>query len=599
MEICQKVDASRIIRRMEISLNQTWYDAIVNNDLESAQTVLESHRGDPEEIDTLLNGGFTDDIKDDLPKTTMKYIWSCNKGEHLANMEINQPWHLAAVFGSTDVLKYLYDEGVNVQQVNESGANIINCLISVCVKEPTLENKMIQVFNFLVNLLKTEEMKDLLLHEHKFNYNCLEEATFLGTFDFANTILHTPGFMIHRSQDTVHEDIWLDVTKYESTKAGWCDIISSPLYLMKFISLENAESEKAKQYILQPIIQQYVEAKLYVVKPVLIMWMLFQFTLLTIHMFTSVFSDFGQKAISSSVTKPCGFVMDMSSSTAGLILTWISLILYSLLIIMIFVRLVISLVNATYSTKTMLQFRNPFKGRYASHEMTFVMSNLLQSFSILLFDIFLLINYYNQTNMISREVLEVLNVFNVLGTIHCIFFYGQYFSQLKDLTYCALLMVRDLIKVSFLIGFFFISFYFSLGYILNRYDTNQCDPHFDKPSTALYTIFKMMFNMHNSDVISGSHTGYAITHIIVVSVNSILLLNLLIAIYSDSTSYIHRNREVIEMVQMVSFAMANAHLWKYATDKFYKERKKKHFVEHDGKIYVHVRTFSGKISNQH
>ena len=229
--------------------------------------------------------------------------------------------------------------------------------------------------------------------------------------------------------------------------------------------------------------------------------------------------------------------------------------------------------------------------------MSFTFWHWMTLIGTLLFNIFILINHYNKRNVLPRELLEILNSSNMLWVIYSLLYFGQYFDQMRQLCYCALMMTRDLLKLAALMLFFFVSFYFSLGFILNRHELNLCDPDFDDPFVAFYTIFKITLNMHKSDIISGSYTGYAITHIVVVAVNAFLILNLLIAVYSDSTSYINRNLEVIDGVMNLSFALEQETVWKWMIDKFFQVRKLKYLCEHEGKLYVHIKKFSVKIQN--
>ena len=138
-----------------------FFSAIISNDVGSVLETLGAHTGNNKE---LLNGIFVSNDGTDFGIDSTK-VWSKNKHHLMVSTEINRPWHLAAAFGATDVLKILYDNGVDVNSVNVDGANAINCLIAVGVTNPTLEERMRDTYVFMTKLLTTSELRNLLAHE--------------------------------------------------------------------------------------------------------------------------------------------------------------------------------------------------------------------------------------------------------------------------------------------------------------------------------------------------------------------------------------------------------------------------------------------------
>ena len=95
------------------------------------------------------------------------------------------------MFGTTDVLRVLYREGVKVNQLNKQGGNVINCMIAVSVLETTLEEKMTEIYNFISKMLNTDELKDLLFHKSIGNMNSLEQCAGLRVLHLFTAILNT------------------------------------------------------------------------------------------------------------------------------------------------------------------------------------------------------------------------------------------------------------------------------------------------------------------------------------------------------------------------------------------------------------------------
>ena len=119
---------------------KAWYDAITNDDVGEAEAILWA--ADDAEKHRLINGRLIDDAEHSK-QCMMSGVMSANKRRHLVNMDVNRPWHLAAVFASTNVLKKLYEGGVDVEQRNKQGGNIVSCLIATSVLDGTLQNKMV------------------------------------------------------------------------------------------------------------------------------------------------------------------------------------------------------------------------------------------------------------------------------------------------------------------------------------------------------------------------------------------------------------------------------------------------------------------------
>ena len=108
------------------------------------------------------------------------------------------------------------------------------------------------------------------------------------------------------------------------------------------------------------------------------------------------------------------------------------------------------------------------------------------------------------------------------------------------------------------------------------------------PSTdLLFSTFMIMLNMINLRDIEGPEPVSLYSfHIFYVFMMSILLLNFLIAVFSDSVNNVNQNHDVICDIQMLSVIFAVEERVQWLLRRWYIYHSKKCFMWQDGKIYL-------------
>jgi hypothetical protein len=230
----------------------------------------------------------------------------------------------------------------------------------------------------------------------------------------------------------------------------------------------------------------------------------------------------------------------------------------------------------------------------ASNGMSFLMTNWLMSVTVLVVCCLILINYFNGYPVVPRAVFEIFNTLNMLWITYSFLYFGQYFSQLRYLMYCALLMGKDMLRFAFLWLMFYLPSYFSFSYVLNRHHLNLCTEGYDSMIKAFYTNFRIILNLQEFNVSSESFVGYATAHMINIAINVFLLINLLIAVFSDSVSYVNRNYEALDLIQQLNFAIGNEVFVKFLSKFFFKTRQESYFIKQNDRLYLHARVLSSK-----
>ena len=140
-----------------------------------------------------------------------------------------------------------------------------------------------------------------------------------------------------------------------------------------------------------------------------------------------------------------------------------------------------------------------------------------------------------------------------------------------------------------------LSFPFGLSFIviLNRYHFNLCHPDSDGIFMQLYTNFRILLNMEPvSNFGLTNITGFIVTHYIFIALNSFLILNLLIAVFSDSVSFVNSNSETLLVIQKLSFAVSFADSFSQIIFRQFFKRNNKYFIQEGENTYLHVRVLS-------
>ncbi len=96
-----------------------------------------------------------------------------------------------------------------------------------------------------------------------------------------------------------------------------------------------------------------------------------------------------------------------------------------------------------------------------------------------------------------------------------------------------------------------------------------------------------MINLREIDITETS--SLYLIHVIYVFIVSVLLLNFLIAIFSDSVNIVNENHDVIHDVQRLSIVhtVEQRALWLFR--RLYFRFHRKHFLHKDGRVYLGVR----------
>jgi hypothetical protein len=239
------------------------------------------------------------------------------------------------------------------------------------------------------------------------------------------------------------------------------------------------------------------------------------------------------------------------------------------------------------------------RARRTSNAPFFKKTQLLCSIFVIAFCSCLLVNQFLNSSPIKREHFEILNAIVLTLMSFTLLFYGQIFFPMRHLVFSVFMMIYDLLNFVFLWLMLSAPFGLCFLFVLSRPHLGLCHANYDGLFNSLYTNFKIILNMEPVDNFGLSNTyGLAVTHVLFVGVNVLLLLNLLIAVFSDSIAFVNNHAEILQTVQKLSFSLAFSQTFaSIAWSKFTKSKSKNLIYEKE-KVFLHVRLLAPKPRSQ-
>ncbi len=90
------------------------------------------------------------------------------------------------------------------------------------------------------------------------------------------------------------------------------------------------------------------------------------------------------------------------------------------------------------------------------------------------------------------------------------------------------------------------------------------------------------------EIVGSEHTALAVLHFIFVFMVSILLLNFLIAVFSDSVNIVNQNHDVVYNIQQLSVILTVERRVQWLFRKWYICMSKKCFDWEDNKVFLTI-----------
>ena len=237
-----------------------WLQAIINDDGNTAQTILNSQ----------YMPGSTLTLRGVIYKKhhVLKHIQSQCVLSASTYIPDNA-WCLAAVFDSRRVLQVMRDFGVPVIQANPYGNTFLHCIIAnASLQSEDGESQCIKTITYMKSIMSDGDFKQILLTENKDSLRPLELAAHLGTFIIFRHLFETNSLYMTKTQDLGFYSVQhYDITEYVHGRR----LYNSPLYLMFQLEQRKLEHKSTRYMYLSDPMKTWAAAVTHCNMPIIIM----------------------------------------------------------------------------------------------------------------------------------------------------------------------------------------------------------------------------------------------------------------------------------------------------------------------------------------
>ena len=539
-----------------------WLCALMTDDVDTVQYMVNNC---DEETKNILLGGWISD----------KEFWQCCNSHDVNNHQITavqRPWCLAAVCGSCKVVAELYKAGIDVSQLDKMGNNIIHSLIIYASRQHELLH--LDMYNYIASLVPHNKLISLLLTENTDGLRPVELAAHFHTLRLLDAILKTPGLYLSRKVCCATLCMnYYDVTDYESLQDSRPKT-RNLLFLLTFLRNNKLADPYTKEAYTSGLIGQWIAYQKKVFMPLILMWLFFRTVLLLLALFPTMTSvDDGSRNCGIHL----GFPRNVSLVTPFILVVFATLsIVYDMLEISRFGR----------ASPHWMKKYVPIKGNLVVRYYFYRICQFLNNLGIFVSCINKIAAHYWEP--ILPAFVDTYMAFMVAwGLIWSLLFFVQLSPIFGTYVIATQRMLLNLIRFSFIILIFFLPSAIMLPRMISVDENGNCPIEFNSFSATFYTTFTVFLNMVDlKSFKSPSMDGLQLFHVGFVIMIAVLLLNFLIAIFSNSYDEVSSHKEVIHSIQWLSVTTTIDYRIPNLLRPLLDKLKRRYFFYSEGRVYI-------------
>ena len=578
-----------------------WREAIASDDHDLVRRTLDSANW--KEKERLLNGYFLE--HDGLSQEErlmneashfLNRIACLVKGKKYLEVSFERPWCLAGACGSLKVLSVMYQHGVQVDQTDHKGSNILHILIYLAFLDHLQERAHGQVYAHLVSLLSLDHLKLLLKSEGKHGLYPLEMSAWLGTFTLYQQFIQTEGVYCHSEcVDGVRTVEKYDVTDYETLGARR---YNSPLNFLMFMDDKDMGMDDTNEVFQSDLFKNWLRLKKLSGAPYLACWIMIRISFLVAYI---IYDNAGgwnrpfmERAADMNATfASCQDYEKNISRTSYLFLTFYILIHSLAILLGDIVDFMVGLCRDNALLSKGFKTPNGYKTISLNYGFYRGSQTLLATVCIIGTVTSLLGSLMSQE--LSWQFTNYLYMITSMSLVWSMLFFLQLSPFFGYFVIAVQSMMMDLIKFALIFVAFAYPYSETFARLVNQGKTDNCPEEFSDPLTSFYSTFTIMVNMvdfHSYDV--EDKTVLYLLHAIYVFMVPILLLNFLVALFSNSVSHVQENKEVFRAIQWLSVLWLLEYRLGSITRKWKERCNDKYFLKEGDRLYVPVITIKSK-----
>ena len=552
---------------MEFTFNHDdWLNAVMKNNVEAVQ--LHLGRASEETKHLLLEGWICDDS-----------FWACWPGKEAESqkiMTVHRPLSLAAVCGSCDVIEELHISGIDMLQTDKRGNNVIHILIIHANRNQERELMYLEVFNKIKSLMSNEAFNRILVTENHCGTKPLELAGHFQTFRLMNAILTHPGIYVNkRAQCGTLSIDGYDVTDYESDTEcrPW---VNSPMFLLISLKCSKLNDEFTTKFITNGLIARWVKIRKAIYLPFIVFWAAVRLFSIFLAFFPAALGDPQGTDIPG-----CGAYIHVSKPVNKVaILTLIVLTTFS------FLYDLNDMVRVCRLNKQWMKIYVPLKGNEVVHYIFYRVVEVILNVVLLVMCLNRMI-WYHWGHHLPIYPTQMLFVIMVCCSVWSLLFFAQLMPVVGIYVMATQRMLLSLTRFGLVILIFVLPFGFIFPKFISRNDDGTCPEEFNSTMSSFYTSFTIILNMVDFRSFDApSKESLWLIHVFYIIFVAVLLLNFLIAIFSESFKDIADNPEVVSTIQWLSIMASIDFRLPRCMRPIVERLKRRHFVYQENRIYV-------------
>ena len=571
-----------------LETSKEWLQAILNDDIESVENIINNcSQGDR---NRLINGMFR--FQEDI----QSYLTQGIDLKPYALCPVTRPWCIAAVAGAHKVMDALLRYGVDVRQYDENRNNVVHALVYVAFLNPKLEKQLTFTYKYIRKVLPVGKCRDLLISENSIGFRPLELAAQVGTFSLFTALFNTEGVYLNKQQSHgVYTIQWFDITEYEmhgpENRRN-----RSPLLSLMLLHPNKLSDPSTDALFRSDVIQSWVSTKIKSNSSFVWVWFIVRMFFLMVFI---IYDLSGSWVTARSPVRPILNATGAGNGTTyrqpcvGELLeipTWLHDILGGYLLIQSSISVIYYVVwISNYLSK---RFRSNMYQLPTGHK------KLLVSRDFYIFCQFLLCTgiLFGMTYVTVRKHLDVtlpqtmvsyIYFETWIGLIWSVLFFAQMLPWIGHFVIAVQRMVTDLLKFTLVYSVFLAAFSIAFARMTYPGKDYACPKSFESFDRSIYSTIITMLNMVQYQRFNVDDSlGLSTLHVVYVFMVAVMLLNFLIALFSNSVTYVYDNRRVIETVQKLSviFMLEDTLVWVAPCLRKYVLRK--YFSRSDERIYL-------------
>ena len=540
-----------------------WVQALIKDDV----TVVQNLLNESVERKEVLEVWFPADILwNNLPEEGATYYRITT---------IRRSWTLAAVCGSYKVMKHLYDTGIDVHQVDSLGNNVIHTLIIYTNKQKGSAELHLKTYRYIASLVSRNEMSLLLQSENRDGLRPVELASHFQTFILLKAIFDNRDSYLTKSIVCGLSVVeYFDVSDYESIEQHR-PLANSPLFLIILSHANELNDTSVAETFSSGIIGNWLRCKQRIFSPIIAMWAIFRLAVIVLVMLVEL-------PVAADKMASCTIQLHPSLTTRLISNTSLSSI---------------AALCLTYDIYDIITFRKflpawrrtyplPY-GEAVAHYAFYRIFQIVYNICLLFYGISKIISDSGY-HILPTFVHESLFLVIIFGSVWSMLYFVRLSSTFGNYVIAMERMLVYLAKFSVIICVFFIPFASVFPRFIQPVN-GTCPAEFDSVTAAFYTTFTVILNMVNFHSFNTpSPEGLWLVHVCFVSIVSILLLNFLIAVFSDAYREVAFNAAITLNVQWLLITSIVEHRIPNVLRRLLVIRKKKYFHYYNGRYYVKI-----------